>query len=78
MACNCKKAREFEEKNGVPQEESIVMKLNRYFFKVLFFVIAIVLAIVIIPYIILYAVYAMFFTNGEITLPKFLRKYMEQ
>ena len=77
MACSCKRAQKFEEKYGTPQEETTVMKLNRYFFKVFFFVITVALAIIIIPYIILYAIYALFFGDNKITLPKFLRKYMQ-
>jgi len=77
MACNCKKARNFEEKYGVPQEESVMRKVTRYSYKVLFFVIAVGFAIVLTPIIMLWAVYAIFFGNHRIVLPKFLGKYLE-
>ena len=77
MACSCKRAKKFEEEVGVPQEENIVMKINRYLFKLFFFAITIVLAIIITPYIIFYAIYAVIFGDNKITLPKFLRKYMQ-
>ena len=51
MACNCKRARKFEEKNGVPQEETFLMTGTRYMFKIFFVIVAILLGIVIVPYI---------------------------
>jgi len=77
MACNCKRAKAFEEKYGIPQEESVARKIIRRLYKVLFAVIAIVFAIVLTPCIMLMALYAMFFTNGRIVLPKFLNKYLK-
>jgi hypothetical protein len=44
---------------------------------VLFFVIAVGFAIVLTPIIMLWAVYAIFFGNHRIVLPKFLGKYLE-
>jgi ABC-type antimicrobial peptide transport system permease subunit len=77
MACNCKRAKKFEEKYGVPQEETISSKIVRYFFKIFFFIAAILIAIVVVPYIMCYALYSIFFGDNKITLPKFLRKYLE-
>ena len=76
MACNCKRARKFEEKNGVPQEETLLMKGTRYMFKIFFVIVAILLGIVIVPYILFYSIYAIFFGDNKITLPLFLRKYL--
>ena len=77
MACSCKRAKKFEQKYGVKQEESLLMKGNRYFFKALFFIIALGMGVIVIPYILVYSLYAIFFGDNKITLPKFMRKYLE-
>ena len=77
MACNCKKASKFAEENGTPQEEDLITKVNTAIFRIFFFMVTVVLAIIIVPYIIFYAIYASFFGDNKITLPKFLRKYMQ-
>ena len=76
MACNCKRAQEFEAKYGVPQEESVARKIIRRLYKVLFVAIAITFTIVLTPCVMLWALYAMFFTNNRLVLPKFLSKYL--
>lgn len=76
MACSCKRARNFEEKNGVPQEETLLMKATRYMFKLFFVIVAFMLGIVIVPYILFYSIYAIFFGDNKITLPLFLRRYL--
>lgn len=76
MACNCKRAKKFEEKYGVQQEEGLLMSISRTIFKVLFFFVALLIGVVAVPYVIVYSVYAIFFGDNKITLPKFLRKYM--
>ena len=77
MACNCKRAQKFEEENGVKQEEMIATKLVRYGYKCLFFTIAVLSALIAVPFLVFYAVYAITFGNNKITLPKFMRKYLE-
>ena len=77
MACDCKRAKNFEEKNGVREEENIIMKIYRFGVKIFFFVITFLLALIIVPYLVLYSVYSIFFGDNKITLPKFLRKYLE-
>ena len=77
MACNCKRAKKFAEENEIPQYDNIVAKVNKWLFIVFFFILAVFLAVIIVPYIVFYSVYAIFFGDNKITLPKFLRKYME-
>lgn len=77
MGCNCKKAKNFEEKNGVKQEENLVAKLTRYGYKCVFFIIAMAFALIAAPFLVFYAIYAITFGNNKITLPKFMRKYLE-
>ncbi len=77
MSCDCKRAKNFEEKYGIKQEESILTKVFRKCFMIFFFIVAVLLAIVIVPYLIFYSIYAIFFGDNKITLPKFLRKYLE-
>lgn len=77
MACNCKRAKEFQEKYGVPEKEGILDIVGRNIFKAFFFVVAVLIAIVAVPYVVGYAIYSIFFGDNKITLPKFLRKYLE-
>jgi hypothetical protein len=77
MSCSCKRAQKLEQEHGVPQEESLLTKFIRYGFKIFFFVIAIVITAIAVPYVMFYAIYSMFFGDNKITLPKFLRKYLE-
>ena len=78
MACNCKRAQSFEEKYGVKEYESFLSKYNRLFFRSLLFLFAILAATAIVPIIIGVVIYKMFFGKDmKITLPKFMRKYME-
>lgn len=77
MGCNCKRAKKFQEKYGVPEEEGILDIVVRKAFKVFFILVAIAIAIVAVPYLVGYSVYSIFFGDNKITLPKFLRKYLE-
>lgn len=77
MACNCKKTRRFEEKHGVKEEETLLGKFFRWGIRVLLFSIAIVFSIVLVPIIIFLAIYNICFGDNKITLPKFMRKYLE-
>ena len=77
MACNCKRAKKFQEKYGVPEEEGILDIVVRKAFKVFFLLVALLIAVVAVPYVVIYAVYSIFFGDNKITLPKFLRKYLE-
>jgi lipopolysaccharide/colanic/teichoic acid biosynthesis glycosyltransferase len=78
MACNCKRVQSFEEKHGVKEYESFLAKYNRLFFRCLFFLIAILATVVIAPIVIVVAIFKMFFGEDmKLTLPKFMRKYME-
>jgi hypothetical protein len=78
MACNCKKGVQMEDKYGVKEDESFLVKLPRFAFKTLVFLITLVLAIVVTPIMILFVLYKLFFAkNREIILPKKLRKFIE-
>ena len=77
MGCNCKRAKKFQEKYGVPEEEGILDIVVRKSFKIFFLIITILIAIVAVPYLVGYATYSIFFGDNKITLPKFLRKYLE-
>lgn len=78
MGCGCKKVRSFEEKHGTPEYENFNGKILRNFLKVVLFLIAIVLSIVVIPVLIFVIIYKLIFgKDTRITLPKFMRKYLE-
>lgn len=78
MGCNCKKTRSFEEKHGVAEEETLLGKFNRRFIRTILFIIAIAFVIVLLPIIMFVAIYKICFGNdNRITLPKFMRKYLE-
>ena len=78
MGCGCKKVRSFEEKHGVPEYESLSGKVYRHFLRVVLFLIAIALAIVVTPILIFVTIYKLTFgKDNKITLPKFMRKYLE-
>ena len=78
MSCNCKRAREIEEKYGEEQEESLFWKGYRFLWKIIFNLIFIVLAIIITPIIILMVLYNIVVGRENILmLPKQLRKYLE-
>lgn len=77
MACNCKRAQSFVEKNGIQEQENLFTKSVRLFYRITFFLIAIAIAFVVIPILIFVAIYKICFGNNKITLPKFMRKYLE-
>ena len=78
MACNCKKSIKIEEKYGVKEEESLIVKINRWIFKLIVFVITLMLAIVATPIMILIVIYKLFFAkHKEIILPKKLQKFLK-
>ena len=78
MGCNCKKINSFEEKFGVAEEESLLAKFNRLFYKMLLFTITIALSVVVIPCIVLASIYKIFWgKDNKLILPRFMRKYME-
>ena len=78
MGCNCKKINRFADAYGVKEEESLFGKINRLFYRTILFVITILLSIVVIPCVIFVAIYRIFWgKDNKITLPKFMRKYME-
>ena len=78
MSCNCKRAREIEEKYGEEQEESLFWKGYRFLWKIIFNLIFIVLAIIITPIIILMVLYNIVFGRENVLiLPKQMRKYLE-
>ena len=61
MACNCKRAKKFEEKYGVKQKESIINKIGRYIFRGILFIFVVILAVILVPYIVFKSVYSLFF-----------------
>jgi hypothetical protein len=78
MGCNCKRVKSFEEKYGVPEYETVNAKIYRNFLRVVLFAIAVVLAIVLTPVLIFVTIYKLTFgKDNKITLPKFMRKYLE-
>ena len=78
MSCNCKRAREIEEKYGEEQEESLFWKGYRFLWKIIFNLILIVLAIIVTPIIIFMVLYNIVVGRENILmLPKQLRKYLE-
>ena len=78
MACNCKKKMVLENEYGVKEEENIVSKVNRYFWKCIIFLVFVALAIIVIPVLIFMAIYQIVFKkDSKIVLPKFLGKYMK-
>lgn len=79
MACNCKKAKKFEEKYGDKEYENALAKVTRYGWRVIMFTILVVLAIVVTPIMIFVAIYKIAFgKNNTIVLPKFLGKYLKE
>ena len=78
MSCNCKKINRFADAYGIKEEESIFGSLSRLFYKTILFLITISLSIVVIPCLIVIVIYRIFWgKDNKITLPKFMRKYME-
>lgn len=77
MGCNCKRVNSFEKKRGIEEEETILGKIFRKGLRILLFLIAIVFTIVLVPIIIFLAIYNICFGDNKITLPKFMRKYLE-
>lgn len=77
MGCNCKRVNSFEEEHGTEEYESTIGKFYRNIWRVAFFLITIALAVIVIPFIIFAAIYEIFWGNNKITLPKFMRKYLE-
>lgn len=77
MGCNCKRVKSFEEKRGIEEEETILGKIFRKGLRILLFLIAIAFSIVLVPIIIFLAIYNICFGDNKITLPKFMRKYLE-
>lgn len=77
MACNCKRVQSFEEKHGIEEEQTFLGKIFRKGLRILLFLIAIAFSIVLVPIIIFLAIYNICFGDNKITLPKFMRKYLE-
>lgn len=77
MGCNCKRITEFENRYGIPENETVLGKTMRYVMKFVLFAIALVLSVILTPLILIWAVYAIFFGNNRIVLPNFLYKYMK-
>lgn len=78
MACNCKKKMVLEDNYGTKEEENILSKINRYFWKCVIFFVFIALSIIVIPTMIFVAIYQIVFAKEpKIVLPKFLGKYMK-
>ena len=78
MSCNCKRAREIEEKYGEEQEENLFWKGYRFLWRIIFALILIVLAIIVTPIIIFMVLYNIVVGRENILmLPKQLRKYLE-
>jgi hypothetical protein len=77
MGCSCKKKKEIEDKYGVEEEKTILGEVNRFIWKVVFFIMMLCIAVVVIPFTIIAAIYTMAFSkNKTIYLPKFLGKYL--
>lgn len=78
MACNCKKKMVLEENYGTKEEENVLSKINKYFWKCVIFLVFIALSIIVIPTMIFVAIYQIVFAKEpKIVLPKFLGKYMK-
>ena len=78
MGCNCKNVRTFEDKHGIEEEQSLLGKFNKKVIRMILFLIAIAFTVVLTPIIIVVAIYKMCFgRDNKITLPKFMRKYLE-
>lgn len=78
MGCNCKRVKSFAEKHGIEEEQTIFQKWFRWGLRMLLFLIAIASSIVLAPIIIFLTIYKMCFgKDNRITLPKFMRKYLE-
>lgn len=76
MACACKN-KKMEKKYGIKEEESLLSKITRYFFKVIMFIIFVGLAIIVTPIMVIALIYNAFFKhNKPFILPEFLSKYM--
>lgn len=78
MSCNCKKKMALEDNYGILEEESILGKINRYFWKTIIFLTFIGLSVIVIPILIFVAIYQICFKERpKIVLPEFLGKYMK-
>lgn len=70
MACNCKKKIDLEDKYGVEEEENLFQFAFRMIYKVFLFIVALIVTAVFAPIALLYALFKLFFGDGNIVLPK--------
>ena len=77
MACSCKRVASFEEQHGIEEEETLLGKMTRNTFRVVFFLITIGLLVILVPIVLFAAIYNIFFGDNKITLPRFMRKYLQ-
>ena len=78
MACNCKKKMVLEDNYGTKEEENVLSKVNRYFWKCIIFLTFMALSVAVIPIMVFVAIYQIVFAKEpKIVLPKFLGKYMK-
>ena len=79
MACNCKRLNEFQDKHGIPQDETLFRKIFRYCYKILLLIITILLVFIVTPIMVFVIFYKMLVRKGEpLVLPQFLSKYLKK
>lgn len=78
MSCNCKKVRELESRYGENENEGVLMKMHRYAWRIIMFIVMLLLAVIVVPVMIFLVIYNLAFKNKmNIVLPNFLGKFLK-